>query len=85
MKVYKFIGDYKKLKELGYNRFNILSIKGINLWGRQKPNCTIVVSNYVSVKPVGLENEPAITIPSQIKAYITELIENNLVEVAEMG
>lgn len=84
MKVYKFIGNYKSLKELGYNRFNVLSIKGINLWGKQKPNCTIVVSDYVSVKPVGCENEPAITGPSQIKDYIIELVENNLVEIAEM-
>ena len=81
MKVYMFKGDYKKLRELGYNKFNLFS--NVEMWGKTKCNCSVVVCKYISVKPYGKMNEPAITNPFEIREYIKELIENNLVEIGE--
>ena len=45
MKVYMFKGDYKKLRELGYNKFNLFS--NVEMWGKTKCNCSVVVCKYI--------------------------------------
>lgn len=81
MKIYKFNGDYKRLKALGYYKINLF--KDINLWGMVKPDCSVVVGEYISVKPFDKVGEPAITNPTEVKKYISDLINNNLVIISE--
>lgn len=84
MKVYKFIGKYKKLEMLGYERMKFLEFDGFKMYSKMKTNCSVVVFNYVSVKV--WENGIGLTYtePSLIKLYIQDLIDSNLVEICDI-
>jgi hypothetical protein len=83
MKVYKFTGDYSKLKQLGYNRNPFLEIDGFQNWGKATKNYSIIILNYVSVKVFNKNVGLTYVEPEIIKPYIKDLIKNNLVEVAD--
>ena len=84
MKVYKFNGEYGKLKEFGYNKFNVLSeMSGIQLWGKLSEEGSIVIGEFVSVKPVWAMNEPALTKLQDVKPFIEDLIREGLVTIKE--
>ena len=86
MRVYKFNGEYGKLKEFGYNKFNILSeMSGIQLWGKLTEDGSIVIGSFVSVKPVWAMNEPALTKPQDVKPFIQDLIHAGLVTIKEQN
>lgn len=84
MRVYKFNGNYEKLKDYGYTKFNmILLAKGVQLWGKITELGSIVISDYVSIKLVNNKNEPASTSPQVVKPFIEDLIKDNLVSIQE--
>lgn len=84
MRIYKFKGEYTKLKDFGYNKFNILSLsRNTELWGKVTEDGTIVVSDYVSVKLAGHSDKPATTSPSVVYPFINDLIKAELVKEVE--
>lgn len=84
MRIYKFKGEYTKLKDFGYNKFNILSLsRNTELWGKITEDGTIVVSDYVSVKLAGQSDKPATTSPSVVYHFINDLIKAELVKEVE--
>lgn len=84
MRVYKFTGKHKDLKDYGYNKFNILSLgSGSQLWGKLTEDGSIVISDYMSVKSILEINKPATTQPALVKPFIEDLIRGGLVEIGE--
>lgn len=84
---YKFIGDYNKLKKLGYNRMPFLEgDDGYQIWGKKTNSCSIMIIEFVSVKIYRTTIAPIgnTYIDTDIIApYIKDLIKNKLVKVVD--
>ena len=81
---YKFIGDYNKLKKLGYNRMSFLEgDDGYQIWGKKTNSCSIMIYEFVSVKVYRDYAGNTYTNAELIKPYIKDLIDNKLVKVVD--
>jgi hypothetical protein len=84
MKEYKFVGDYKKLKKLGYSRTKWLEFDGYQMWSKTGEDYSVVVFNFVSVKVWRNNIGYTYTDIEFVEPYIRELIDNGLVEVVDV-
>jgi len=79
---YKFIGDYSKLKKLGYNRMPFLEgDDGYQIWGKKTNSYSIMIYEFVSVKVYRELTGLTYIDPELIAPYIKDLIKNKLVKV----
>ena len=82
-KVYKFSGDYEKLKELGFLKYPFL-IDGLPMFTKLGINYSICIYDYVSVKIYNESVGMTYTSPEIVKDYIQDLISNKLVKIKKI-
>lgn len=85
MKQYKFVGDYKKLKKLGYERLEILELfdPQYQMWCKVGNDHSICIFDHISVKAYSNGMGITYSSPNFVEPFIKDLIQNKLVEIVE--